>query len=268
MADDMSFSDFLKSHLSQQVGDRVNLILSSMDSDALTKGYRGDLTFHPDSAKRIADGFVAMRMARYEAPRKWLERDAARFVDSVQSIARSMPLFERYDPETQRTRREHLESAAKHLNALADLMEKLDSSSLGWLLAQYMIRHENSREAENDPAMAQAVALHIRKFLREIIPDLGLAAMDASKSLPLQNRPDSRLRAGLILNRMFYNNGILPAFTSDRNSFGWLCMSELLILMGEDDTDKTAYWLKKTIEDPESTSAWIEDCRRRYQESQ
>ncbi|WP_341669069.1 hypothetical protein [Alcaligenes sp. SDU_A2] len=261
MAEKISESDFFQSVIRADA-ERVDLIFSSLDGD-LMSGYRGDLRFHPETAGRIKEKFIELRKEKWDADLDWLKREARSFVDGIRDIARTAPATQKYEPDNQRQRKERLESIGKHVNALADLMNDADSMALGWLLVQFFAIHENDDEPGKDPMKAQAMALHTRKFLREILPDLGLAAIEASKTLPLADRPNPYLTAGLILNRRFYDAGLLEHFKPEKNSFGWLCMSEMMMLMGAEDSDKTSYWLRKTIEDPESTTAWIEGLRKR-----
>ena len=266
MAERITDADFINSALNE-TRERVDLMFSALDDDFMS-GSREDLQFHPDVAKRIEEGYFDLKKEEWDEGPKQLTCQANSFVEMVQKLAQGAPAMAKYEPESQRQRKERLESAGKHVAALADLMNGADSMMLGWVFAKFQSIQEQDSTLLKDPMKAQAMALHTRKFLREILPNLGLAAMEASKDLPLADRHNPYLTIGLALNRYFYNHGILEHFKPEKNSFGWLCMSELMMLMGEVDSDKTSYWIRKVIEDPESTTSWVEGLKRRASEQE
>lgn len=181
------------------------------------------------------------------------------FVRILEGFGASIPTTVAIEPPPQKERQRKFDSVSNAFAKLVDSLNALDSAALGWLFSTV---EEKAAEAgmtlrpsgpdvvslKRLPFRAQVEAGELRAELGLLASTVGAAISQAGKSLPKADRDDPRLGIAFAIERQMFEHRI--PFTTTDTGFAAECLRAVCDL-GELDTERVSYWLKKADETPD-----------------
>lgn len=231
------------------------------------------LMFTEAQRKEIEDGYLAIRPPPEPYyPPGW-EFDAKVFARMVEGWGESVGAWEALTPETQKNRRRTIEQIGAAILKLDQLLDELDSESMGFLYGHVVdaLAVSGVQVSEADNRMASMLNHHLRRVveggearlaLRGIAAMMVDATTGAANDLPKHDFTESDVRLVLArrLERRMLEN-MLP-FEASETSFAAQCMRAMFELGGL-NVEKVSYWIKKAIDHPDSWARFLQKTRER-----
>lgn len=188
--------------------------------------------------------------------------EAELFIRRLESIASAIPSYKGFEPPPQEVRRKKLNTVARHLADLTDLLRDIDSAALGFFLHQTLLIVEKKigeGEHVEDALALMNLAQDAKDEALEWLPLISLGAQVSAKNLPPMTF-NFHLQTALAVERIFWEYGF--PFTVTATGFAGLCLSTIF---DEADAEATsiAYWLRRARDNYESMGSAIKRYSQR-----
>lgn len=231
------------------------------------------LKFTDAQRKAIEDGYLALRPPAELYTKEGWTYQAKVFARVVEGMGESIGAWQALTPEPQKSRRRTIEQIGVSVLKLDQLLNELDSQSMGFLYSHVVdaLAVTGLQISEADNRMTSMLnhgfrsvveGGEARQSLRSLTAILVDATTKAANDLPKYDFTEGDVRFVLArrLERRMLEN-MLP-FEASETSFAAQCLRAMFELGGL-DVEKVAYWIKKAIDHPDSWARFLQKNRER-----